>query len=36
MDEFIVYEFRRFSGPPDLDMAQKLRDRMGHYIRTEL
>lgn len=36
MNQFFVYEFRRFSGPPDPNMARKLRDRLGYYIRTEL
>ena len=35
-NQFFVYNFPPFEGPIDPDLDQKLEDRIGHYVRTEL
>lgn len=35
-NQFFVYEFKKFGGSIDPDLQKKLRNRLGHYIRTEL
>jgi hypothetical protein len=35
-NQFFVYKFKPFTGTIDPDLDQKLEDRIGHYVRTEL
>jgi hypothetical protein len=35
-NQFFVFDFKPFQGKMDPDMDQKLEDRIGHYVRTEL
>jgi hypothetical protein len=35
-NQFFVYEFKKFEGKIDKEYSQKIVDRLGHYIRTEL
>jgi hypothetical protein len=36
MNQFFVYEFPQLSGPVDAELARKLRERLGYYVRTAL
>ncbi|MBL7135228.1 MAG: hypothetical protein ISS81_01385 [Candidatus Marinimicrobia bacterium] len=35
-NQFLVFEFQQFKGPIDASIQDKILDRLGHYIRTEL
>jgi hypothetical protein len=35
-NQFFVYDFKPFQGKIDPELGQKLEDRIGHYVRTEL
>lgn len=35
-NQFFVYEMKKFSGPIDAELSDKIRTRLGHYVRTEL
>ncbi len=35
-NQFFVFDFKPFNGPIDPEMDQKLEDRIGYYVRTEL
>jgi len=35
-NQFFVYKMKKFEGKPDPNFEQKLIDRLGYYIRTEL
>lgn len=35
-NQFFVYEFAVLNGTPDAHFQQKLRERLGHYVSTEL
>lgn len=36
LNQFFVYDFKKLQGAIDPEMDQKLEDRIGHYVRTEL
>ena len=36
LNQFFVYDFKRLEGAIDPEMDEKLEDRIGHYVRTEL
>ena len=36
LNQFFVYDFKRLEGAVDPEMDEKLEDRIGHYVRTEL
>jgi hypothetical protein len=36
INQFFVYEFPKLSGSVDAELGQKLKERLGHYVRTVL